>query len=50
MDIKENRFQLIREIKENPAVKIHCDATIAFPLLVMGAFVEKKARQKLIMI
>ena len=23
-----------------PAVKIHCDATIAFPLLVMGAFVE----------
>lgn len=25
-----------------PAIKIHCDATIAFPLLVIGGFVEKK--------
>ena len=25
-----------------PAVKVHCDATIAFPLLVAGAFIEEK--------
>lgn len=31
------------KVKGNaPAVKIHCDATIAFPLLVAGAFVETK--------
>lgn len=31
------------KVKDNaPSVKIHCDATIAFPLVVMGAFVEKE--------
>lgn len=35
------------KIKPNaPAVKIHCDATIAFPLLVAGAFFEKEKNLK----